>query len=355
MGGRTGRQGAATIGLGPWRDEALAARARVRAAGGVVHAQRARRQPRRRSPSRSWCSTQTGSALATTALFVAAKFAARRSSRPLLTAGLDRGRVGRVAARALRPGGLALRGPGAARPAPSALPAVLPLAFADGLLALTARGLSRGAVAAVLGARRPRCARATRCSTSPSRSPARRARCSPGWSIHVGGVGLGAVARRRDRSSLVGLLLLATARAPARAAARARASAGGARLRDGLRYVRDHPTAGRLLAGEGVGDRLLHARHPDRGRLRQGDAGRRRASATALLLDGVGRRDPHRLGRVRPRADAPARSALLVLGCRRRPIGVGLRRPWPSSPTLLAACAGQRRRRRRATASSGSR
>ncbi|HEU4657779.1 MAG TPA: MFS transporter [Capillimicrobium sp.] len=91
----------------------------------------------------------TGSALATAALFVAARFVPAFVA-PALTARLDRGPVNRslpaiYALEAMAFGGLALLAANGAW-----LPAVLALAAVDGTLALTGRGLSRGAVAALL-------------------------------------------------------------------------------------------------------------------------------------------------------------------------------------------------------------
>src|SRR6201999_1833218 len=86
--------------------------------------------------------------LAVTLLFVAGKFLPALAA-PGLTAALDHRRVSRVlpALYALEAGAVgALAGRHAFW-----LPAVAAFAFADGLLALTARGLSRGAIAAVLG------------------------------------------------------------------------------------------------------------------------------------------------------------------------------------------------------------
>jgi hypothetical protein len=93
---------------------------------------------------------ETGSALATAALFVAAKFVPAFGA-PILTA-----RVDRVATRVALPviysfeaiafGALAL-----VAATHFSLAVVLGLAFIDGTLALTGRGLSRAAVAAVLG------------------------------------------------------------------------------------------------------------------------------------------------------------------------------------------------------------
>lgn len=92
---------------------------------------------------------RTGSALATAALFLAARFVPALVA-PALTARMDRVRVGRslpalyVVETATFAGLALLASHG------FSLVAVLALAFLDGTLALTARGLSRAAVAAVL-------------------------------------------------------------------------------------------------------------------------------------------------------------------------------------------------------------
>jgi MFS family permease len=189
---------------------------------------------------------ETGSALATTALFLAAKFLPAFVA-PALTAGLDRRPVGRTlpALYTLEAGVFA----GLAVLSTSFwLPAVLVLAFADGVLALTARGLSRGAVAAVLGP-----AGALRggnallnilYAISSAAGP-----FLAGVIVHAGGVDL---ALWLDAGSFVlcALLLLAARQLPAATVGpRERWSA---RVRDGIRYLRGHPTAGRLVAGEGM-------------------------------------------------------------------------------------------------------
>jgi MFS family permease len=190
---------------------------------------------------------RTGSALATTALYLAAKFAPALLA-PLLTAALDRVPVGRTlpalylveaaafAALALLADDFLL------------VPALL-LACADGLLALTARGLSRGAVAAVLnpiGALRDGNALlnvvyATMSVAGPALA---------GFVVHAGGV---STALWADAASfvVVALLLLATARTlpAAHTGAPARWSV---RMREGLTYVRELPTARRLITGEAV-------------------------------------------------------------------------------------------------------
>jgi len=92
---------------------------------------------------------ETGEPLATTALFVAAKFVPAFAA-PWLTA-----RVDRYATRAVLPAIYAVEAVAFAGLAVLAkhfsLPLVLAVAFVDGVLALTARGLSRAAVARLLG------------------------------------------------------------------------------------------------------------------------------------------------------------------------------------------------------------
>ena len=190
---------------------------------------------------------RTDSALAVTALFVAGKFIPAFVA-PILTAALDHRPVGRVlpllyiveagafAALALVAGAFSL-------------PAVLALAFVDGLLALTARGLSRGAIAAVLtpaGVLREGNALinivfAVMSAAGP---------VTAGVVVHAWGV---PTALWLDAASFlaISLLLLASAR-------RLPVPDTGPRERwrervaDGLAYVRAHPTAGRLIAGESV-------------------------------------------------------------------------------------------------------
>lgn len=92
---------------------------------------------------------ESGSALAPAALFIAAKFLPALAA-PALVAALDRRPVARTlpalyVVEALAFGALALIAAG-----PYTLVLVLLLAFVDGTLALTGRGLSRAAIAAVL-------------------------------------------------------------------------------------------------------------------------------------------------------------------------------------------------------------
>jgi MFS family permease len=190
---------------------------------------------------------RTDSALAVTALFVAGKFVPALLA-PLLVAAFDRRPVGHVLpplylVEALAFAGLALL------TGSFWLPAVLALTFADGLLALTARGLSRGAIAAVLtptGALREGNALINVVFAVMSVAGPLLA----GVIVHAWGAD---VALWADAGSFVGvaLLLLVTARRlPA-------ADAGPRerwldRVRDGLAYVHSHPTAGRLIAGESI-------------------------------------------------------------------------------------------------------
>jgi MFS family permease len=190
---------------------------------------------------------RTDSALAVTALFVAGKFIPAFVA-PMLTAALDHRRVGRVlpvlyvieaaafAALALIAGAFSL-------------PAVLALAFLDGLLALTARGLSRGAIAAVLtpagllreGNALINIVFAVMSAAGP---------VTAGVVVHAWGV---PTALWLDAASFlaISLLLLASARRLP-VPETGRRERWRARVADGLAYVRDHPTAGRLIAGESV-------------------------------------------------------------------------------------------------------
>jgi MFS family permease len=190
---------------------------------------------------------RTGSALAVTALFVAGKFVPAFVA-PAMTAGLDRRPVARVlpALYVLEAGAFA----GLATIAGAFwLPAVVALAFADGLFALTARGLSRGAIAAVLAPhnalRDGNALINVVFAVMSAAGPILAGLIVHQWSA--------ATALWLDSASFlaVALLLVATARslpeptldAPERWRERVRA---------GLDYVRGHETAGRLIAGEAV-------------------------------------------------------------------------------------------------------
>jgi MFS family permease len=190
---------------------------------------------------------QTGSALAVTALFVAGKFIPALVA-PALTAGLDHRRVSHVlpAIYILEAGAFA----GLASIAGVfSLPAVLALAFADGLLALTGRGLSRGAIAAVLtphGALRAGNALINVVFAIMSAAGPVLA----GLIVHEWGV---ATALWFDSASFlaIAILLLASARSLPEPESGPHLP-WRARIRDGWEYVRDHPTAGRLITGEAV-------------------------------------------------------------------------------------------------------
>jgi MFS family permease len=191
---------------------------------------------------------RTNSALAVTALFFAGKFVPALAA-PALTAGLDHQRVSRVlpALYLLEAGAFA----GLASIAGSAfsLPAVLAFAFADGLLALTGRGLSRGAIAAVLGPHGAlRAGNAIINVVFAVMSAA--GPVLAGLIVHEWGV---PTALWLDSGSFlaIAILLLVSARSLPEPESGPR-ERWRARVRDGWEYVRDHPTAGRLIAGEGV-------------------------------------------------------------------------------------------------------
>jgi MFS family permease len=190
---------------------------------------------------------RTGSALATTALFLAAKFIPAFIA-PLIIAAVDQRPLGRVLPLLyfLEAGAFVAL----ARLAGDFwLPAVLALAFADGLLALTARGLSRGAIAVVLtpaGALREgnallNIAFAVTSAAGPVLA---------GLIVHEWGV---ATALWADAASFmaVAVVLLLNARSlPVPEAGRR--ERWWARLTDGLSYVRSHATAGRLIGGQAM-------------------------------------------------------------------------------------------------------
>jgi MFS family permease len=192
---------------------------------------------------------RTDSALAVTALFVAGKFLTAFAA-PALTAGLDRRRVSRVlpSLYVLEAGAFV----GLAALAGDAfwLPAILAFAFADGLLALTARGLSRGAIAAVLtpadalrdGNALINVVFAVMSAAGPVLA---------GLIVHEWGV---RTALWADAASFlaVAILLALSARSLPEPEPSAERESWRARVRDGWDYVRGHPIAGRLIAGEAV-------------------------------------------------------------------------------------------------------
>jgi MFS family permease len=192
---------------------------------------------------------RTDSALAVTALFVSGKFLTAFAA-PALTAGLDRRRISRVlpALYVLEAG--AFVGLAAMAGDNFWLPAVLAFAFADGLLALTARGLSRGAIAAVLtphdalreGNALINVVFAIMSAAGPVLA---------GFIVHEWNV---ATALWLDAGSFlaVAILLLLSARSLPEPEPEAARQSWRVRVRDGLDYVRGHPIAGRLIAGEAV-------------------------------------------------------------------------------------------------------
>jgi MFS family permease len=193
---------------------------------------------------------RTDSALAVTALFVAGKFLTAFAA-PALTAGLDQRRISRVlpSLYILEAGafvGLACLASGDA----FWLPLVLLLAFADGLLALTARGLSRGAIAAVLtphdALREGNALINVVFAVMSAAGPVLAGFIVHEWSA--------ATALWADAASfaIVALLLVASARSLPEPESGGPRESWRARVRDGLDYVRGHPTAGRLIAGEAV-------------------------------------------------------------------------------------------------------
>lgn len=187
----------------------------------------------------------TGDALATTLLFLSAKFVPAFLS-PGLTAHLDRRALGRVLAvvylaEALTFGALALLADS------FVLTAVLALALLDGTLALTGRGLTRGAIATLLEPR--------------DLLREGNALINIGFAVaSVAGAALGgvlvaifgaSVALSIDAASFALIaLLMATARGLPEA--QAVASSFRARLREGLSHAWRHRPARVLLGGQAV-------------------------------------------------------------------------------------------------------
>jgi MFS family permease len=192
---------------------------------------------------------RTDSALAVTALFVAGKFLSAFAA-PALTAALDRRRISRVLPTLyiLEAGAFA----GLASLAGDAfwLPLILALAFADGLLALTARGLSRGAIAAVLtphdALREGNALINVVFAVMSAAGPVLAGFIVHEWSV--------ATALWADSASfaIIALLLVLSARSLPEPELDDAGVSWRARVRDGLDYVRSHPIAGRLIAGESI-------------------------------------------------------------------------------------------------------
>jgi MFS family permease len=190
---------------------------------------------------------ETNSALAVTALFIAGKFVPALIA-PALTAALDRRRVSRVL-----PALYVLEAAAFAGLASVAgafwLPAVAALAFADGLMAVTARGLSRGAIAAVLAPadmlREGNALINVIFAVTSALGPVLAGLIVQAWGVST--------ALWLDAASflIIAMLLVLLARSLPEPE---KASDEGwrARVRDGLNYVREHPIAGRLIAGESI-------------------------------------------------------------------------------------------------------
>lgn len=187
---------------------------------------------------------ETGSAMAVAAVLVAAKVLPAFLA-PLLTARLDRqawdrSLPGLYLVEAVTFGALALLA-GAFW-----LPAVLLLALLDGTLALTARGLSRAAVAAVLQPhgllREGNALLNVGFAVMSAAGPAVAG-------LAAAAIGTGAVLALDALSFLVVALVLVTARLP-RPSDVEHEQGWLSRLREGLRYVRDQPQVRLLLYGQ---------------------------------------------------------------------------------------------------------
>lgn len=190
---------------------------------------------------------ETGSAYATTALFLAAKFLPAFAA-PALTAALDGRPVGRVlpalyAVEAVVFGLLALLA-GAFN-----LPLVLALAFLDGTIALTGRGLSRAAVAAALQPagllREGNAVLNVAFAATGTAGPV-----AGGLLVAAGGASLALWLDAASFACIAVLLLVRRSTLPV--APHADRARWLERLREGLAYVRDHPVARRLVTGEGI-------------------------------------------------------------------------------------------------------
>jgi len=189
---------------------------------------------------------RTGSALATTALFLGSTFAPALLA-PALTARLDRLPVGRTLP-ALYLVEAALFAALAATAADFRLPVVLALVLADGAVAIVARALTRAAVAAALKPDGALEAGNKLLNVLFSLGYA----CGPA----LGGV---VVAVAGVRASLLvtagGFALMAVILATARTLPSASGDGDRswiARLRDGLAYVRAHGTVRRVLTAHGA-------------------------------------------------------------------------------------------------------
>ena len=175
---------------------------------------------------------------------------------PALTARLDQLGLRRVLPAALRRRGAGLRGPRRVRADPL-LSRVLALALVDGTLALTGRGLTRGAVGRVLEPRG--LLREGNALFNVSFAVAGRRRPALGG-VLVGGSALARRCCSTRRRSVIAALAARDARAACPGAHREPSAAR--RVRDGLGHVRAPPEVRLLLGGAGARAGVLHARVP---------------------------------------------------------------------------------------------
>ena len=207
-------------------------------------------------------------------------------------------------------------------------------------IAVTARALTRGAIATHPPAGRICSRRATRCSTSASRSRRWAGRRSLGSLISE--VGLSAALLADAASFVVIAIVLAVTRdlpAPQgeRAARRSSASASG------LAFARREPRVRLLLGGQSRRADPLHADHPHRGDLREGEprttsAGLRRAARL------VGRRDRRRQHPLRRACGNALRAGS---SCSRPPRSASRTSAWPSRRASSVRVPALRARRHR--------
>jgi len=189
----------------------------------------------------------TGSALATAGLFVAGKFVPALSA-PLLTARVDRAsyRVVLPSLYAIESSVFVLLAVIAATQ--FSLPLILALAFVDGTLALTARALSRAAVAAVLipenALRAGNAVLNVLFAVTSALGPAVAGLLVAATSTAV------ALAIDAASFALVGLLLATASGLPP--AGIERADAWLARLRSGLTYVTQRPVIRTLVSAQAL-------------------------------------------------------------------------------------------------------
>jgi MFS family permease len=191
---------------------------------------------------------RTGSVAATTALFLIGKFAPALLA-PILTAALDRTAVARSLPLLYAVEGAAFAGL-ALLAGSFWLPGVLALAFLDGLLAITARGLSRAAIAAVLapaGAlREGNAVINVLFAVTGVGGP-----LLAGLLVHAFGAGTALAADAVSFVIAAALLAVFSRELPPPRVDAGHESWMG-RVRAGLDYLRGHPVAGRLVAGEAI-------------------------------------------------------------------------------------------------------